>query len=107
MGMLSSIYQYGTVAFIGGGFGKGIHNILEAAAFGLPVLFGPNYKKFEEAKELVHLRGAFVVRDSKELQNIIQLLTRSPAGLLAEATAKRYIQHHVGATEKILSTIKF
>jgi 3-deoxy-D-manno-octulosonic-acid transferase len=107
IGMLSSVYQYGTVAFIGGGFGKGIHNILEAAAFGLPVLFGPNYKKFEEAKELVHLRGAFVVNNDKELQSIIELLTRSPAGLLAEATAKRYIQHHVGATEKILGTIKF
>src|SRR4051812_16168865 len=91
MGMLSSIYQYGTVAFIGGGFGKGIHNILEPAAFGLPVLFGPNYKKFEEAKELVHLRGAFVVNNGKDLQSIIQLLTRSPAGLLAEATAKRFI----------------
>ena len=107
MGMLSAIYQYGTVAFIGGGFGKGIHNILEPAAFGLPVIFGPNYKKFEEAKELVHLRGAFVVNSSKDLQNIIQLLTHSPAGLLAEATAKRYIQHHVGATDVILGDIKF
>lgn len=107
MGMLSSIYQYGTVAFIGGGFGKGIHNILEPAAFGLPVLFGPNYRKFEEAKELVHLRGAFVVAHDAELQNIIQLLTHSPAGLLAEATAKRYIQHHVGATKIILGDIKF
>lgn len=107
MGMLSSIYQYGTVAFIGGGFGKGIHNILEAAAFGLPVIFGPNYKKFEEAKELVHLRGAFVVGNTTELQNIIQLLTHSPAGLMAQATAKRYIQHHVGATKTILGDIKF
>ncbi len=107
IGMLSSIYQYGTVALIGGGFGKGIHNILEAAAFGLPVMFGPNYHKFEEAKELVHLRGAFVVSNSNELQSIIHLLTHSPAGLLAEATARRYIQHHVGATEKILADIKF
>lgn len=107
IGMLSSIYQYGTVAFIGGGFGKGIHNILEAAAFGLPVLFGPNYHKFEEAKELVHLRGAFVVLNTGELQKIIQLLTQSPAGLLAEATAKRYIQHHIGATGTILGDIKF
>lgn len=107
IGMLSSIYQYGTVALIGGGFGKGIHNILEATAFGLPVIFGPNYKKFEEAKELVHLRGAFVVTNKNELQSIIQLLTHSPAGLLAEATAKRYIQHHVGATKTILGDIKF
>jgi 3-deoxy-D-manno-octulosonic-acid transferase len=107
IGMLSSIYHYGTVAFIGGGFGKGIHNILEAAAFGLPVIFGPNYKKFEEAKELVHLRGAFVINNSNELHSILQLLTHSPAGLLAEATAKRYIQHHVGATKTILGDIKF
>jgi 3-deoxy-D-manno-octulosonic-acid transferase len=107
IGMLSSIYQYGSIALIGGGFGKGIHNILEASAFGLPVLFGPNYQKFAEAKELVHLHGAFVVSDSKALQSIIQSLTSTPAGSLAEATAKRYIQHHVGATEKILNTIKF
>lgn len=107
MGMLSSIYQYGTVAFIGGGYGKGIHNILEAAAFGLPVLFGPNYNKFEEAKELVHLRGAFIVLNKEELNKIIQLLTSSPAGLLAEATARRYIQHHIGATKMILGDIKF
>ena len=107
IGMLSSVYQYGTLGFIGGGFGKGIHNILEPAAFGLPVIFGPNYKKFEEAKELVHLRGAFVASNSNDLENIVQLLTHSPAGLLAEATVRRFIQHHVGATDMILGDIKF
>ena len=53
IGMLSSLYQYGEIAFIGGGFGAGIHNTLEAAAFGLPVIFGPNYQKFKEARDIV------------------------------------------------------
>ncbi len=58
IGMLSSLYRYGDIAYIGGGFGKGIHNILEAATFGLPILFGPNYAKFNEAVELINLGGA-------------------------------------------------
>jgi len=59
VGMLSSLYQYGTIAYIGGGFGKGIHNILEPATFGLPVFFGPNYQKFKEAVDLIELGGTF------------------------------------------------
>ena len=61
IGQLSYLYRYGTLAYIGGGFGKGIHNILEAATYGLPVIFGPNHQKFSEAMELVQLGGAFPV----------------------------------------------
>ncbi len=69
VGMLSSVYKYANVAYIGGGFGKGIHNILEAVVFGIPVFFGPNYKKFREASELVHWKGAFSIRNENELIN--------------------------------------
>ena len=69
--MLSSLYRYGNIAYIGGGFGKGIHNILEAAAFGIPVIFGPNFEKFREASELISLGGAFTIQNYEELQKIV------------------------------------
>ena len=67
IGMLSSLYRYSNVAYIGGGFGAGIHNTLEAAAFGLPVIFGPNYQKFREARELVAMQLGFCVNNAEEL----------------------------------------
>jgi 3-deoxy-D-manno-octulosonic-acid transferase len=74
VGMLSSLYQYGNIAYIGGGFGAGIHNTLEAAAFGLPVIFGPNYAKFKEAKDIIELGAGFSVADEKELNKIVAAL---------------------------------
>ena len=74
IGMLSQLYQYGTLAYIGGGFGVGIHNILEASAFGLPVFMGPNYHKFNEAKELIELGGAFEVTKPDELIKKVNIL---------------------------------
>src|SRR5665213_2214343 len=68
IGMLSSLYQYGDIAYIGGGFGAGIHNTLEAAAFGLPVIFGPNYAKFKEAHNLVKLQAGFSIADEAQLK---------------------------------------
>ncbi len=68
VGLLSSLYRYGNVAYIGGGFGVGIHNILEAATFGLPVIFGPNYKKFKEAVDMISVGGAFSVSNAIELR---------------------------------------
>jgi len=67
MGMLSSVYRYGKMAYIGGGFGAGIHNSLEAAVWGIPIIFGPNFKKFREAKELVQIGGAFSINNFKDL----------------------------------------
>jgi 3-deoxy-D-manno-octulosonic-acid transferase len=67
IGFLSSVYQYGSVAFIGGGFDNGIHNILEPTVFGLPVLFGPNYKKFNEAFDVINLKAGFVIDNSNDL----------------------------------------
>ena len=105
IGMLSSIYKYGTAAYIGGGFGKGIHNILEAATFGLPVIFGPNYQKFSEAKELIHLGGAFSVKDERELAKIVHLLNNKDVLQTATHIAKQYVISRIGATDKILSYI--
>jgi 3-deoxy-D-manno-octulosonic-acid transferase len=105
IGMLSSIYQYGTVAYIGGGFGKGIHNILEAATFALPVIFGPNYQKFSEAIELIHLGGAFSIKDASEFQKTIQLLDDKAVLQTASHIAKHYVQSRVGATDKIFASI--
>ena len=106
IGMLSSIYQYGSIAFIGGGFGKGIHNILEAATFGLPVIFGPNYQKFSEAKELIHLGGAFSIDDVSGFKKTIQLLEDKQVLQTASHIAKHYVSSRIGATDKILSSIQ-
>lgn len=106
IGMLSSVYNYGTIAFIGGGFGKGIHNILEAAAFGLPVIIGPNYHKFNEAKELIKTGGAFSVADKNEFDKTVSLLKDEQVLKTASHISRHYVQSRVGATEKILNGIR-
>ncbi|MBL7889120.1 MAG: 3-deoxy-D-manno-octulosonic acid transferase [Bacteroidia bacterium] len=106
IGMLSSLYQYGKLAYIGGGFGKGIHNILEAATFGLPVIFGPNYQKFTEAKELIEQKGAFSISSEAGLNNILNLLHNESALKNASTIAKNYVESNTGATSKILSHIQ-
>lgn len=106
IGILSHLYQYGSFAFIGGGFGKGVHNILEAATFGLPVMFGPNYQKFTEAKQLLHLGGAFSVGSSIQFNETIQLLMDTSKLQLAAAISKKYVVENTGATDIILSSIK-
>jgi len=104
IGMLSSVYQYGNIAYIGGGFGKGIHNILEAATFGLPVVFGPNYNKFREAHDLVENGAAFTFNDFYTLKNILDKFLTDPALVnTASQICKRYISDNTGATEIILS----
>lgn len=106
IGLLSSIYQYGNYGYIGGGFGKGIHNVLEAAVFGMPVFFGPNYEKFREAKELISHLGAFSVQSTEELRHVFLKLVNDK-NLLTEASvqAKKYVYERRGATEKIVEVI--
>jgi 3-deoxy-D-manno-octulosonic-acid transferase len=104
MGMLSSIYQYGTIAYIGGGFGKGIHNILEAATFGLPIIFGPNFQKFSEAVELIKLGGAFTIATSQEFKDCFSSLISAEKLSNASAVSKNYISSNIGATDKILNS---
>lgn len=107
IGMLSSLYQYGEIAYIGGGFGKGIHNTLEPATFGLPIIFGPNYHKFSEAKELVKLQGAFSINNKREAEEIIKkLLNDNIFRKNASEKCKNYIKENSGATEKILNFLK-
>lgn len=105
IGMLSSLYQYGTIAYIGGGFGKGIHNILEAATFGLPVVFGPNYQRFKEAADLVAQGGAWPISDYSGLKTVLHKLTADSEYLKTSGDkASTYVKSATGATLKILST---
>lgn len=106
-GKLSSIYSYGDIAYVGGGFGVGIHNINEAAVYGMPVLFGPNYHKFKEAYDLIEAKGAFTFSDIVRFEGILsRLLTDSE--YLAECgnNASRYIKENFGATDVIYGDIK-
>lgn len=106
IGMLSSIYKYGHIAYIGGGFGSGIHNILEAATFGLPVLFGPNYHKFKEAVDLIKLQGAFVVKDKVTVtKQLLKLLTDKDYLQEKSLVCKQYVESQKGATTTILESI--
>ena len=105
-GLLSSIYRYGHIAYIGGGFGKGIHNTLEAAVYGIPVLFGPNFQKFREAKELLLTGGGFSLDNEDDFKALMGKMIANPefrqkAGrLVAE-----YVQQNSGVTEKILKEL--
>ncbi len=108
MGMLSALYRYATIAFIGGGFvDEGVHNTLEAAVYGVPVVFGPIYDKYLEAVELVDEEGALSVTDLFELENILtKILTNEKLSTEIGSNAKKYVYSKSGATEKILLTIQ-
>jgi|WetSurMetagenome_2_1015567.scaffolds.fasta_scaffold29436_2 3-deoxy-D-manno-octulosonic-acid transferase len=106
VGILSSLYRYGKYAYIGGGFGVGIHNILEAATFGLPVFFGPNYSKFREACQLVEKGGAFPVSSAESFEQAFRQLAENPEFLKkASETASIYVKLNQGATGIILNYI--
>jgi 3-deoxy-D-manno-octulosonic-acid transferase len=106
VGMLSSLYQYGHIAYIGGGFGVGIHNTLEAAAFGLPVIFGPNYVRFKEAKDLVALECGFSINDETELQNTVKFLVEDDVRYREiSEKIRNYVRSNTGATDTILNYI--
>lgn len=102
IGMLSSLYQYGKLAYIGGGFGTGIHNTLEAAAFGLPVIFGPKYDKFQEAKDLIAIEAAKSISSEYEL---ILAFENFKTNGKSSAAAKKYVEQKKGATEMIVKKI--
>jgi 3-deoxy-D-manno-octulosonic-acid transferase len=106
VGLLSSIYRYGDMAYIGGGFGKGIHNILEASVYGIPVIFGPNYKKFKEAKELIACNGATTVANEKEFSSCMNdFLSYSDLIHHTGKNAKEYVIRNLGATNKIYENL--
>jgi 3-deoxy-D-manno-octulosonic-acid transferase len=107
IGMLSSIYQYGEFAYIGGAFGKGLHNILEAATYGMPIFFGPNYLKFNEAADLVKASCAFPISDTESFNKIFASFYNNET-LRASVSEKcrSYVSGHTGATKKILTYCK-
>jgi 3-deoxy-D-manno-octulosonic-acid transferase len=102
IGMLSSLYAYARVAYVGGGFGKGIHNILEAAVYEIPVLFGPKHKKFAEAEELLNLGVAFELEQEADLYNIFEQLNFKQI----RRQAQSYFEQHKHASLTILKEIK-
>ncbi len=103
IGMLSKLYKYCNIAYIGGGFGAGIHNILEAAVYNVPVIFGPNYQKFREANELITLGGAFSCSSYFELSGLFNSLVEDYAKLSkASEIAGQYIISNLGATDQIV-----
>ena len=107
-GLLSSIYRYGEVAYIGGGFGVGIHNTLEAAVYGIPVVFGPKYHKFMEAKQLIEAQGAFSISNYEELGSLFdRFLTDEHFHRETGSNAGFYVTNNAGATDKVLSMINF
>lgn len=107
IGILSNLYQYCDIAYIGGGFGVGIHNTLEAATFGKPICFGTNYHKFQEAVDLINLKAAYSICDANELKNILStLLIDNEIYNRACNSAKKYVEDKTGACEKIISHLK-
>ncbi len=102
--MLSRIYRYGEFAFIGGAYGKGLHNILEAACYGVPIFFGnKNFEKFQEAVDLINMGGAFDIADYTDLKSKYELLNVPESFQLACEVTKQYVEENLGATEKIMS----
>lgn len=107
-GLLSSIYRYGEIAYIGGGFGVGIHNTLEAAVYGIPVIFGPNHQRFQEAVQLIEAGGAFAINNGQELNALLDRLTTDSTQLHnAGLHAGQYVSSRAGATATILGMINF
>ncbi len=104
IGLLSKIYNYADITYVGGGFGTGIHNILEPATFEVPIIIGPNYHKFNEAKELVNLEACSVIMNSSELKNELSSLFTDSSGRKSKGkTARNYIIDNVGATDSIVN----
>lgn len=107
IGMLSSIYKYGKIAYIGGGFGVSIHNTLEAAVYGIPVIFGPNYHKFQEAKDLIECKGGNSFTNYDELKNLLNNFINKP-GILEESgkASLAYVNSMTGATKRVLQYLE-
>jgi len=103
VGLLSSIYRYADMGYIGGGFGKGIHNVLEAAVYGIPIIFGPNHQKFIEAADLLKSRAAKSIKNAEELSTAFENFAPGASG---GERNKIYFEKNKGATEKIMNYIK-
>lgn len=105
IGILSSVYQYGDIAYIGGGFGVGLHNTQEAAAYGLALIFGPNYHNFREAIDLITIEAAFTIKNYDELVNCMEKLSIDSHRKKCGIAALEYVKNHTGASQAILDFI--
>lgn len=104
--LLTKAYSYATIAYVGGGFGAGIHNILEAATFGVPILIGPNYKKFQEAKDLIQLGSCIVINNETDfINNLSKLLTNEALRCELSQVSSTFILANKAATTKIISNV--
>lgn len=107
IGILSNLYQYCDIAYIGGGFGVGIHNTLEAATFGKPICFGTNYHKFQEAIDLINLKAAYSISNQEELKQVLETLLNNEKIYNQSAEAsKDYVKTKIGACKKIIEHLK-
>ena len=105
-GLLARTYQHADMAYVGGGFGDGIHSLLEAAAWGIPVIFGPRHTKFAEAQGLIDADGGVQVSNAEELTSVVTRWMRDPqARALAGLAAERYVRSHAGATARITPAV--
>lgn len=106
IGILSSLYYYADITYIGGGFGVGIHNTLEAATYGKPVIFGPKYEKFQEAVDLITLMGGFSISNYEELKQVFMSLLDESFLKKSGNAAKKYVQQRAGATQIIMKYLE-
>ncbi|MBO4504450.1 MAG: 3-deoxy-D-manno-octulosonic acid transferase [Bacteroidales bacterium] len=107
IGMLSKVYKYSTLSYVGGAFKTGLHNILEAAVFGVPLFFGPKYQKFNEAVELVQRKGAFSITSAGEMERIVRRFDDSADEYDKTcAICRQYVEANIGAGDKIYNIIK-
>lgn len=107
MGMLAQLYRYADIAYVGGGFGVGIHNLLEASTYGIPVLFGPNYKRFREAVELSNIGGGFPIASSEECSMVFEKLMFDKKAYENSASISRdYVHKNAGAARMVINKVK-
>ncbi|MBN2638373.1 MAG: 3-deoxy-D-manno-octulosonic acid transferase [Bacteroidales bacterium] len=107
MGILSGLYRYADIAYVGGGFGVGIHNILEPAVFEIPVLFGPNHQRFQEAQDMLQLGGGFSIKNKEQFQSVMERLLAEPESYnKASLASKKYVNSNIGATDKVIWKMK-
>ncbi|WP_317128272.1 3-deoxy-D-manno-octulosonic acid transferase [Zeaxanthinibacter enoshimensis] len=106
IGLLTKVYSYADIAYVGGGFATGLHNTLEPAVFGIPVIIGPQYDSFKEAKELVELQGISVIRDGEQFSETLEALFAHPEKRQQQgAVNHRYIRSNQGATATVINYI--
>jgi 3-deoxy-D-manno-octulosonic-acid transferase len=107
IGLLSYLYRYAKIAYVGGGFGVGIHNLLEAVTYGIPVVFGPNFNKFKEAVDLLELHAGYTISDSGMCLEIFESLTGDQLIYKKSCNAAiDYVRTNSGATQQIIDKVK-